>query len=65
MSQVHLFLKCLDNSVLFGETMEVCYENIKATVNLLQALGFVIHPEKSVLLQPKNTFCLDLLWTLP
>ena len=30
--------------------MEVCFENIKGTVNLLQQLGFTIHPEKSVLL---------------
>ena len=30
--------------------MEVCFENIGATVNLLQELGFTIHPEKSVLL---------------
>ena len=34
--------------------MEVCYENIKATVNLLQELGFTIHPEKSVLFLTKK-----------
>ena len=37
--------------------MEVCYENIKATVNLLQELGLKIHPKKSVLfLTQKHTF---------
>ena len=34
--------------------MEVCYENIKATVNLLQELGFTIYPEKSVLFLTKK-----------
>ena len=34
--------------------MEVCYGNIKATVNLLQELGFTIHPKKSVLLLTKK-----------
>ena len=53
-SQRRLFLEYLDSSILLGETMEVCYENIKATVNLLQELGFTIHPEKSVLLLTKK-----------
>ena len=34
--------------------MEVCYGNIKATVNLLQELAFTIHPKKSVLLLTKK-----------
>lgn len=53
-SQRRLFLEYLDSSILLGETMEVCYENIKATVNLLQELGFTIHPEKFVLLLTKK-----------
>ena len=48
-SQGHVSVKYLDDSILLGETWVVCLENIKATVDLLQKLGFTIHPEKSVL----------------
>ena len=39
----------LDDSYLQGQTFEDCATNIQETVKLFQALGFVIHHEKSVL----------------
>ena len=39
----------VDDSLLQGETIEECLDNIRATLDSLQELGFVIHPEKSVL----------------
>ena len=40
----------LDDSYLQGRTYAECMENIQHTVQLLQGLGFTIHPIKSVLL---------------
>ena len=48
-SKEHLSVKCIDDSLLLGETFEICFKNIRATVALLRELGFTIHPEKSVL----------------
>ena len=48
-SKGHLSIKYIDDSLLLGETFEICLNNIRATVKLLQELGFTIHPEKSVL----------------
>ena len=42
-------VKYIDDSLLLGETFEICLNNIRATVALLRELGFTIHPEKSVL----------------
>ena len=49
-SKEHLSIKYIDDSLLLGKTFEICFNNIRATVALLQELGFTIHPEKSVLL---------------
>ena len=40
-------VKCIDDSLLLGETFEICFKNIRVTVALLRELGFTIHPEKS------------------
>ena len=48
-SKRHLSLNCIDDSVLLGEIFEICFNNIRATVALLQELGFTIHPENLVL----------------
>ena len=42
-------VKYIDDSLLLGETFEICLNNIRATVALLRELGSTIHPEKSVL----------------
>ena len=46
-SKEHLSVKCIDDSLLLGETFEICFKNIRVTVALLRELGFTIHPEKS------------------
>ena len=48
-SKGHLSIKYIDDSLLLGETFEIGFNNIRATVALLRELGFTIHPEKSVL----------------
>ena len=48
-SKGQLSVKYTNDSLLLGETFENCFKNIRATVALLQELGFTIHPEKSVL----------------
>ena len=48
-SKGHFPVEYLDDSLFPGETFEICFKNIRATVALLRGLGFTIHPEKSVL----------------
>ena len=48
-------VKYIDESLLLGETFEICFNNIRATVAPLQELGFKIHPEKSVLVPTQQT----------
>ena len=38
----------VDDSLLLAKTFQECFDNILATISLLQALGFVIHPRKSI-----------------
>ena len=49
-SKGHLSVKYIDDSLLLGETFEICFKNIRTTVALLRELRFTIHPEKSILL---------------
>ena len=37
-------VKYIDDSLLLGETFEICFKNIRATAALLQELGLTIHP---------------------
>ena len=39
----------VDDSLLQGDTIEECLENVRITLDSLERLGFVIHPDKSVL----------------
>ena len=39
----------IDDSYLQGNTIQNCQNNIQKTVNLFTSLGFLVHPEKSVL----------------
>ena len=48
-SKGYLSTKYVDDSLLLGETFEIFFKNIIATVALLRKLGFTIHPEKLVL----------------
>ena len=38
----------VDDSLLLAQTFKECFDNILATISLLQALGFAIHPTKSI-----------------
>ena len=46
----HTSIIYVDDSLLGGDTYAECLDNVHATMNLLQQLGFVIHPVKSVLI---------------
>ena len=39
----------LDDSVLFRDNFDECKTGVSGDVNLLQILGFQVHPEKSSL----------------
>ena len=39
----------VDESYLQGRTFSTCEDNVNTTVDLLQSLGFTVHPEKSLL----------------
>ena len=39
----------VDDSYLQGNTYKACHHNIESTIELLQNLGFTVHPTKSVL----------------
>ena len=45
----HMSTVYIDDTYLQGETPEDCFQNVVDTVNMLQNLGFIVHPEKSVL----------------
>ena len=44
----HLSTAFLDDFFLLAETEMSCAKNARDTVKLLQSLGFIVHPEKSV-----------------
>ena len=48
-SQGHLSVVYMDDSYLQGDSVSSCRRNVRATVSLLQALGFNINERKSVL----------------
>ena len=48
-SHGYLSVVFFDDSYLQGHTFCTCEDNVNATVDLLQFLGFIIHPEKSIL----------------
>ena len=45
----HMVIGYLDDTILIGETEEKLKEAISATTDILTQLGFIVHPEKSVL----------------
>ena len=46
----HELIGYLDDQYIQGDTVESCFCSVKACIELLRSLGFVIHPEKSALL---------------
>ena len=44
----------IDDSLLVGDTVQECKENISDTVHLMTKLGFIIHKSKSVLIPTQN-----------
>ena len=50
----HLITSYIDDSLLVGRTLADCEQNIIETVQLSQRVGFIIHPDKS-LLKPSRT----------
>ena len=48
-SKGHFSVKYIDDSLLLGETSEICFKDIRATAALLRELGFTIHPQNTVL----------------
>ena len=54
-SKGHLSIKYIDRSLFLGETFEICFKIIIATVAVLRELGFTIHPEKSVLVPSQQS----------
>ena len=42
-----LVVPYIDDSYIQGGTVEECWNNVKAIVNLLQSLGFILNIEKS------------------
>ena len=48
-----------DDSYLQGHTFSTCEDNVNATVDVFQFLGFIIHPEKSVLVPTLLGFVLN------
>lgn len=49
-SRGFLSVAYIDDSYLQGESYEECQSNVNATVELFTRLGFVVHPEKSVIM---------------
>ena len=50
----YLSVVFVDDCYLQGHTYSTCEDNVSATVDLLQSLGFTIHPEKSVLVHTQE-----------
>ena len=48
-------VKYTDHSLFLGETFEIFFMIISATVAVLRELGFTIHPEKSVLVPSQQS----------
>ena len=56
-SRGHNLVAYIDDSLLQGDTKEECFDNVRETGELLDNLGYTVHPEKSVFsTKPKNSF---------
>ena len=52
----HLNTSYIDDSLLLAPTIVDCQNNVRATVEMSEKAGFVVHPEKSVL-EPTQRIC--------
>ena len=50
----HLSVAYIDDSYLQADTYELCVRNVIDTLSLFHQLGFVIHPDKSVLIPTQS-----------
>ena len=50
----HIILGYIDDFYLQGDSYDECLTSVKRSVNLMTRLGFVVHPDKSVL-QPSHS----------
>ena len=50
----HIIAINTDDLINVGLTYKECLDNIEASINLLQSLGFVIHFHKSILIPSQN-----------
>jgi len=55
----HLSSGYIDDSWLMGSVWNDCAKNVVDTVKLLDSLGFVVHPEKSVFILTKKLVFLE------
>ena len=46
----HNCIGYIDDSFLQGDTFDECTNNIKASLELIMSLGFIVHPNKSVII---------------
>ena len=52
--QGHTSVVYVEDSYLQGDSYESCLKNVNDTTEMLRSLGFIIHPEKSIL-QPTQS----------
>lgn len=53
----HINVSYIDDTFLQSETFELCQNNISDTLSLVDSLGLMTHPEKSILVP---TQCIEL-----
>ncbi len=58
----HISTAYIDDSCLQGDTYIDCQHNIRETVQLMDSLGFTIHPSKSVLIPSKQNYICGILY---
>ena len=61
----HISVVYIDDTRLTSEDYNSCVNNIAETITLLDRLGFVTHPEKSILIPTQEITFLDLSLTQP
>ena len=49
----HIIVIYIDDLINVGLTFDECAENVIASIRLLNSLGFIVHPDKSIFL-PKE-----------
>ena len=55
----YLSIIFIDDTLLLGDSEVECVRNVKMSLGLFEKLGFVVHPEKSVLKPTQSITYLD------